>query len=46
MTTKRRVYGIKSNAFLCGESKWIAAITTCFIDFGLIFKSQEEKGFF
>ena len=36
----------KSNAFLCGERKWIAAITTCFVNFWLIFKTQEQKYFF
>ena len=36
----------KSNAFLCGEGKWIAAITTCFVNFWLIFKTQEQKYFF
>ena len=36
----------KSNAFLCGEHKWIAAITKCFVNFWLIFKAQELKYFF
>ena len=36
----------KSNAFVCGERKWIAAITKCFVNFWLIFKAQEQKYFF
>ena len=36
----------KSNAFLSGERKWIAAITTCFVNLWLIFKTQEQKYFF
>ena len=36
----------KSNTFFCGERKWIAAITKCFVNFWLIFKAQEQKYFF